>query len=410
MLPVVLPVLLILPVLPVLSTQTMIKSKNTFSLPLGHQPLITARFLSRPNRFLAICEGKECGRVKAFLPNPGRLLELLLPDVPLYLLHNGAESGDRATEYTVLAVERDKQPVLLHTHWCNVMARQLLDAALVPGLKNARVVRQEVKVGHSRFDFLLEDAQGPIYAEVKSCTLFGNGVAMFPDAVTARGRRHLLELHEIAESGKARCAVLFIVQTDRAACFMPDYHTDPEFADAMLAVRQHVPIIPLPVVWDKHLKYQIAGKPLLIPWDHIEKENQDRGAYLLLLQLKKKQVIPVGALGTLDFKPGWYIYVGSAMNGLKARLARHTRKRKNKHWHIDYLRDVADTVECLPIRASKRLECEMSQALAVHCPKRTPDFGCSDCECDSHLYYQANNPLHQSWFHEVLQCYQMRKP
>ena len=384
--------------------------KNTFSLPLGDQPLVAARFLSRPNRFLVLCEGEECGPVKAFLPNPGRLQELLFPNVSLYLIQNGNTKSDRATDYTVLAVERDGQPVLLHTHWCNIMARQLLDAGLVPGLETARVLRQEVKVGHSRFDFLLEDTHGPLYVEVKSCTLFGNGAAMFPDAVTARGRRHLLELHEIAESGKARCAVLFIVQTDRATCFMPDYHTDPEFADAMLAVRQHVPIIPLPVVWDKHLNYRIAGKPLPIPWDYIEKENQDRGAYLLLLQLKKKQVIPVGSLGTLDFTPGWYIYVGSAMNGLKARLARHTRKHKNKHWHIDYLRDVADTVECLPIRASKRLECDLSKTLAHHCTESVPNFGCTDCNCNSHLFYQKDNPLDIPRFHEVVQRFRMATP
>jgi len=384
--------------------------KHIFSLPLGGQPIIPARFLSRPNRFLAICEAKECGRVKAFLPNPGRLLELLLPDVTLYLLHNGADNSDRATDYTVLAVERDGQPVLLHTHWCNVMARQLLDAALVPGLEKARVVRQEVKMGHSRFDFLLEDKQGPWHVEVKSCTLFGNGVAMFPDAVTARGRRHLLELNEIAERGEDRCAVLFVVQTDQAACFMPDYHTDPEFSDAMLTVRRNVPIIPLPVVWDKHLNYRVAGTPLPIPWNYIEKENQDRGAYLLLLQLNKQHSIPVGALGTLDFKPGWYIYVGSAMNGLKARLARHTRKRKNKHWHIDYLRDVANAVECLPIRTSKRLECDLSRTLAKYCPESVHNFGCTDCECNSHLFYQKNNPLHQSWFHGVLQGFRMAKP
>ena len=406
--PAVLPVLLILPVLPIPTTMTI--PKNTFSLPLGGQSLAAARFLSGLNRFLVFCEGEACGRVKAFLPNPGRLLELLLPDVTLYLLHNGGGKSDRATDYTVLAVERDGQPVLLHTHWCNVMARQLLDAGLVPGLENARVVRQEVKVGHSRFDFLLEDNRGPLYVEVKSCTLFGNNVAMFPDAVTARGRRHLLELHEIAESGKARCAVLFMVQTDQAACFMPDYHTDPEFADAMLAVRQHVPIIPLPMVWDKRLNFTVAGKPLPIPWDYVKTENKDRGAYLLLLELKKKHTIPVGSLGTLSFNPGWYIYVGSAMHGLKARLARHTRKRKNKHWHIDSLRDVADTVECLPIRASKRLECDLSKTLTNHCPESVPNFGCTDCKCPSHLFYQENSPLHQSWFHEALQHFRMNTP
>lgn len=381
--------------------------KTTFTLPLDGQPVITARFISRPNRFLVICESKEYGQVKAFLPNPGRLLELLLPDVRLYLLHNSENKNKRATEYTVLAVERDRQPVLLHTHWCNVIARQLLDAELVPGLENALVVRQEVRVGHSRFDFLMEDAHGPLYVEVKSCTLFGNGVAMFPDAVTARGRRHLLELSEIASSGQARCVVLFIVQTGRAACFMPDYHTDPEFADAMLTVRHKVPIIPLPVVWDKHLNYHVAGTPLPIPWDYIKTENKDRGAYLLLLHLKKKKSIDVGALGMLDFAPGWYIYVGSAMNGLKARIARHMRKRKNKHWHIDFLAEVADSIESVPIRTSERIECGLAHAISENCTKYIPNFGCTDCGCHSHLFQFSEDPQHYEWFYTVIQRYTM---
>ncbi len=381
--------------------------QRLFSLPLGGSPVITARFISRPNRFLVICEGKECGRVKAFLPNPGRLLELLLPDVRLYLLHNSENKSKRATEYTVLAAERAGQPVLLHTHWCNVIARQLLDAGLVPGLESARVVRQEVKVGHSRFDFLMEDAGGLIYVEVKSCTLFGNDVAMFPDAVTARGRRHLLELDAIAVNGQARCAVLFIVQTSRAACFMPDYHTDPEFADAMLTVRHRVPIIPLPVIWDKHLNYHVGETPLSIPWNHIEAENKDRGAYLLLLHLKKEQSINVGALGMLHFVPGWYIYVGSAMKGLKARIARHMRKRKNKHWHIDFLAEVADSIESLPIRTSERIECGLAHAMSENCTKYIPNFGCTDCGCHSHLFQFSEDPKHYEWFYTVVQRYTM---
>ena len=380
---------------------------NIFSLPLDTGALTTARFVSRPNRFLVVCEDKSGRPIKAFLPNPGRLLELLLPDVTMYLSHDGGTLVDRATEYTALAVERDGRPVLLHTHWCNAMARQLLDAGLVPGLEGMRVVRPEVKVGHSRFDFLLEDSAVPCYVEVKSCTLFGNGVAMFPDAVTARGRRHLLELAAIAESGVARCGVLFIVQTDRARCFMPDYHTDPEFADAMLAVRDRLPIIPLPIAWDDGLRFRVAGRPLPIPWTHIVRENHDCGAYLLLLRLEAAQTLQIGRLGELPFAPGWYVYAGSAMNGLSARIARHKRKRKRKHWHIDYLRDAAEAVECLPIRSSRRIECDLSRALAAHCRNRTENFGCGDCKCPSHLFHFDDNPLCQPWFHALLQRYRM---
>ena len=379
----------------------------THALPLDDRLLFQARFVSRPNRFLVVCDSEECGRVKAFLPNPGRLLELLFPGARLYLLRNDENATQRATEYTALAVERDNRPVLLHTHWCNVMARQLFDVRAVPGFEDMRVVRQEVKAGHSRFDFLLEDDNGPCYVEVKSCTLFGNNVAMFPDAVTARGRRHLLELADIAANAGVRCRVLFIVQTDQARCFMPDYHTDPDFADAMVAVRDHVPIIPLPIAWDKRLRFRIAGTPLPIPWTHIVEENRDRGAYLLVLRLEAPASLTIGSLGMRDFAPGWYIYVGSAMNGLNARIARHRRKRKRKHWHVDYLRDAADYVDCLPIRASKRLECSLAHELGARALNAVHGFGCSDCDCPAHLFHFPENPLHTPAFHQFLQRYRM---
>jgi DNA-binding sugar fermentation-stimulating protein len=70
-------------------------------------------------------------------------------------------------------------------------------------------------VGHSRFDFLLERNGRPFYLEVKSCTLVGRSIAMFPDAVTARGRRHLEELADMGRRGTP-CGVLFLIHWPRA--------------------------------------------------------------------------------------------------------------------------------------------------------------------------------------------------
>jgi len=90
----------------------------------------------------------------------------------------------------------------------------------------------------------------------------------------------------------------------------------------------------------------------------------DRGSYLLVLRLSRDRRIGVGQLGELRFRRGSYVYVGSAMQNLSARLARHHRRRKKMHWHIDYLRQVSDDVVSLPIRSSKREECTVAQALA----------------------------------------------
>ncbi len=390
--------------------ETMASRHRYHELPLEKKALIKARFLARPNRFLVVCEDASGNRTKAFLPNPGRLTELLLPDVALYLIHQPEDAHNRATQYTVLAVEHAGRPIMLHTHWCNYVARILLDAKAVPGLEAAHIVRPEITVGRSRFDFLMRDDYGEIFVEVKSCTLFGNGVAMFPDAVTERGRRHLLELAEISRTGKARCRVLFVVQTPTVRCFMPDYHTDPAFAQAMLDTRDVVTYLPLPVSWDHALRFRSERQTLPIPWEHIEAESGNRGAYLVILRIPEARAVAVGALGQRHFPAGYYVYIGSAMKGLDARMARHRRKRKRMHWHIDYLCAEAELVDILPVRASTRLECDMARALTPLAHSIVEGFGCADCPCASHLYYWPDSPLHSPLFHTFLQQWRMRVP
>lgn len=375
--------------------------------------VIRARFLERPNRFIVHAQHKSLGRIKAFMPNPGRLWELLFPNVALYLTRNKPSKSPNAkppaTEYTVVAVERDGEPVFLHTHWNNHAARWLLENHRIPGLEKADVVRGEVKHGRSRFDFLMRQGRREFFLEVKSCTLFGNGVAMFPDAVTDRGRRHMEELAEMGSTGVKPC-VLLLVQTQNVDCFMPDYHTDLAFSETFLQVRKKVRILPVAVRWDKRLQLSPEVQPLEIPWDYLRREVSDRGSYLLLMRLDEACRIPVGSLGEVDFPPGHYVYIGSAMKNLTARITRHQRRRKTMHWHVDYLRQRASEVVPLPIRSSKRLECELAASFGRLLKPVVPGFGCSDCQCDTHLLWQETDPLNAPDFHELLQRYRMTRP
>ena len=188
---------------------------------------------------------------------------------------------------------------------------------------------------------------------MKSCTLFGNRVAMFPDAVTARGRRHLLELAELSRGG-VRPMVLFVVHTPRADWFMPDYHSDLAFSRTLLEVRDAVEILAAAVSWRPGLRLGPRVRELEIPWDFLEKEVDDRGSYFLLLHLARRRRLRVGQLGPVLFEKGHYVYAGSAMANLGARLARHCRRRKRMHWHVDYLRQAADAVVPVPVRSSRR--------------------------------------------------------
>ena len=358
-----------------------------------------AAFIDRPNRFVVRClKGNK--ETTAFLPNPGRLHELLLPGRSLYLTRDGT-SGHRKYPYTVVAVERDGIPIMLHTHRTNDVARRLIDSGKVSGLEGARVIGREITVNHSRFDLLLEHEGRGLLTEVKSCTLAGDRIAMFPDAVTARGARHLSELASLSEKGE-KTAVLFVIHWPRAEYFLPDYHTDLHFARTMLACRTRIRFFPVSVGWNDDLTLQPATGLLDIPWEFIEQEAADRGSYLVILRLREDKYIAVGKMGTLFFPAGYYVYVGSAMANLTARLERHRRLRKNLHWHIDYLRQAAEFETALPVRSSVSLECPIAQAMEAVADWTVPRFGSSDCSCPTHLFGMQSNPLHSSVFIKLL--------
>jgi sugar fermentation stimulation protein A len=382
--------------------------KTTTKRPAGtlriFQGVQAATFLDRPNRFLVRCElgGRT---VQAFLPNPGRLKELLLPGRTVHVVRE-EDRPARKTRYTAVSVERAGHLIMLHTHRTNDVARHLIEQDQVPGLEGARVTRAECKVGRSRFDFLLSHGGTDVLLEVKSCTLAGERVTMFPDAVTERGARHVRELAELSARG-TRTVVLFIVQWPDAEIFMPDFHTDLGFTRALLESRHSVEAKAVSVGWNRGLRLLPEVGALSIPWRTIEREASDRGSYLVLLHLNRLRSIPIGKMGRVRFPKGFYIYVGSAMANLTKRLERHRRIRKRIHWHLDWLRPHVRFVETLAIRSSDRLECELARAIEGIASWSIPGFGCSDCRCESHLFGMPEDPLCRESFHDLLAWYRM---
>ena len=378
--------------------------------PIAGRELIPAAFVDRPNRFLVRCRLEDGRLVRAFLPNPGRMRELLLPGVPLRLVEaDGRGTGTRRTRYTAVSVERDGAPVLVHTHLTNAVARHLIESGAVPSLEGAEIAGAEVTMGRSRFDFLVRQRGREACLEVKSCTLFGNRVAMFPDAVTERGRRHLLELAHLSERG-IRPTVLFVIHTPQVDWFMPDYHTDLAFSQALLQVRRRVRILPVAVQWGPDLSLSPRARLVEVPWQHLEREVADRGSYLLLLKLPRARRLEIGSLGSHLFRAGYYLYVGSAMRALTPRVERHLRQRKTLHWHIDYLRRAAAEVTGLPVRSSQRLECSLARGAGRLFAPGPPGFGSSDCDCAAHLFYSPEDPLNRGDFHAYLQSFRMAHP
>ncbi|MBI5817533.1 MAG: GIY-YIG nuclease family protein [Verrucomicrobia bacterium] len=113
------------------------------------------------------------------------------------------------------------------------------------------------------------------------------------------------------------------------------------------------------------------------------------GVYLLWLELPRQSRLTVGTLGTFDFPPGVYVYTGSALGGLEQRLARHRRRRKKMHWHIDYLLRHAHIVRITAQATRRRLECSWNARTMRLAGARVvaPRFGSSDCDCPTHLVY-----------------------
>ncbi|MEN4006893.1 MAG: GIY-YIG nuclease family protein [Methanobacteriaceae archaeon] len=110
--------------------------------------------------------------------------------------------------------------------------------------------------------------------------------------------------------------------------------------------------------------------------------------YCLIIELKKDSVISVGKLGRLNFQKGYYVYVGSALNSIDARIKRHLKSEKKLFWHVDYLLNSqnASIKGVILEKSPDKWECVVADEISKKgiLPGK---FGCSDCKCDSHLFY-----------------------
>jgi sugar fermentation stimulation protein A len=243
--------------------------------------------------------------------------------------------------------------------------------------------------------------------EVKACSLIEYDVAMFPDAPSERALKHLEELAALSVQGY-QCHVLFVIVHGTPRLFVPNLHTDPLFA-AALSKYGHAADPPAGVRGKKaggpveiHAallrcgrdgKAVLAARSIPVDLSRGELAAGDGGNYLIILEIPESRRVEIGALGTVPFKAGWYVYAGSARKNLSKRMSRHLRKTgKQKHWHLDYLRPWAKNARAFPILTCQNLECDLAAALKALGGKGVPGFGCSDCRCDSHLYYFKDRP------------------
>lgn len=191
--------------------------------------MVRARFVGRLNRFAARVEvgGRH---VLAHVPNSGRLRELFVPGRRIYLTE--APRRGRKTGYDLACVRVGRTLVSADARLPNRLAAEAIAAGRIHELAGWRIIRPEVRHGNSRFDLLLGGRGRRLLLEVKSATLVEGGVALFPDAPTERGRRHLEKLIAARRRG-FDAGVLFVIQRPDARALSPHWEADPQFARAL---------------------------------------------------------------------------------------------------------------------------------------------------------------------------------
>lgn len=194
-------------------------------------PLLNGVLIKRYKRFLADVELYNGHTVICHCPNSGSMLGCAEPGSPVALSYHG-QSG-RKTAHTWEMVKANNVWVCINTGIANKIVQQAAANKMPPFFENALTVKPEVKINqHTRLDLLVETNGAPIYVEVKSVTLVDNACAMFPDAVTTRGHKHLDELIKLKASGM-EALMVYLVQREDANRFTPARHIDHAYADKL---------------------------------------------------------------------------------------------------------------------------------------------------------------------------------
>jgi len=219
---------------------------------LAWPELFQGTLVKRYKRFLADVQLDNGSLVTAHCPNSGTMGACSQPGRPVYLSYH--DKPKRKLKYTWEIIHMPDSLVGVNTLVPNKLVKHSIKEGLVPELIGYDRVRAEVKTSDgSRLDLLLEKEGGRnCFVEVKNCTLVEGSRARFPDAVTVRGRKHLLELQRLVKEGN-RCAMFFLIQRMDADSFSPADDIDPAYGAELRKAHQNgVQILVYDVFIDLH--------------------------------------------------------------------------------------------------------------------------------------------------------------
>ena len=204
-------------------------------------------FLERINRFLGKVKynGKD---ILVHIHDPGRLEELLYKG-NLVLLKKSKKAG-RKTKWDILAARYEDKWILVNSKYHRQISENIIGEEDISPFRKLELIKPEVKVGDSRIDFLLLKNGKRIWVEVKGCTLKDGDYALFPDAPTKRGKRHIEELEKLIKNGDEGALLILVFHKD-AKCFKPNEDRDKEFTKAYFkALNNGLKVYPVVLEYD----------------------------------------------------------------------------------------------------------------------------------------------------------------
>jgi sugar fermentation stimulation protein A len=217
-------------------------------------PLYPGKLIKRYKRFLADIKLDNGKAIIAHCPNSGSMKSCNIPGSNVMV--SKSVNPKRKLEYTWELIQVSDNWVGINTNLPNKLVHEGITTGKVKEFQGYFNIKREVKFGHrSRVDLLLEDVRGKCFIEVKNVTLVENGTAMFPDAETKRGQRHLRELMNMVREGH-RAVIFFVVQRSDGKLFRPADHIDKAFGTILRqATKEGVEAI----------TYQSSVSPQIIP-------------------------------------------------------------------------------------------------------------------------------------------------
>jgi sugar fermentation stimulation protein A len=210
---------------------------------LAWPKLISGTLVKRYKRFLADVKLNNNRVVTAHCANSGSMKECSEPGRTVFL--SSHDNPKRKLKYTWEIIEMPSSLVGVNTNIPNRLVHKSIEDGLVKELEGYDRIKPEVKVGnHSRLDLCLTKRENnQCFVEIKNCTLVTDGVACFPDAVTSRGLKHLVELQKLLDKGN-RCVMFYLIQRTDAGVFKPADHIDPAYGKELRkAVKKGVEIL-----------------------------------------------------------------------------------------------------------------------------------------------------------------------